>query len=359
MYKIALVAPFEELVPPKTYGGTERIVYALAEELVKHGHNVTLLASKGSHTPAKLVACVNKPIRTLPESHIAGVRQGLNYQGLGHAIDYLNKNKFDIVHNHFGWQLLLFKNLIKAPIVTTLHGTLSEPTEKYMHNALKNERFISISNSQRRHGAKLRYVATVYNGIDTSRYKFNNKPDDYLVFLGRIHPHKGPEYAIEIAKKSGRRLIIAAKIDPYERHYYEDEVRPLIDNKRIKFIGEVNHSQKVKLLKKAYAMIAPIQWDEPFGLTTIESLACGTPVVAIKRGSMREIIKDGKTGYLCSNMDEMIDCIEEIDKIDRSACRIDAEQRFTAARMAEDYLKVYKKVINQNRRSQHSANVIR
>lgn len=347
--KIALIAPFEEPVPPKTYGGTERVVYNLAEELVRLGHNVTLFASKGSKTPAKLIPCTNKALRILPVSRIPGIRQGLSYQGLTVALKHLQKQRFDIVHNHFGWQLLLFKDFIKSPIVTTLHGTLADPTEKFMHNIFKRERFISISNSQRRHGSKLNFISTVYNGIDVNQFAFSNVPGDYLVFLGRIHPSKGPEYAIEVAKKAGRKLIIAAKIDPYERHYYEDEVKPLIDGKQIQFVGEVGHKAKVKLLKNALAMVSPVQWDEPFGLTTIESFACGTPVITIKRGSMREIITDGKTGFLCSNVEEMIDSVNEVSKLDRLACRRHVEQNFTSQKMAINYLSAYKKIVKRSK----------
>lgn len=349
MMRIALVAPFEEPVPPKTYGGTERVVYNLAQELVKQGHKVTLFASGDSHTRAKLVACTPRAIRVLPESRNQGIRMGLNYRALAKAIASINKMDFDIVHNHFGWPLLLFKDLIKFPVVTTLHGILSEPTERYMHRVLKNEPFISISNSQRRHGANLKYVGTVYNGIRPERFSFNENPQDYLVFLGRIHPHKGPEFAIEIAKKSKRQLIIAAKIDPLEQHYFETEIKPLIDGKQIKFIGEVNHWEKVRLLKNAWAMISPIQWDEPFGITTIESLACGTPVITVKRGSMIEILTDGKYGFLCSNLDEMIESVDKIGSIDRRACRIHVEKHFTAKHMADGYIKCYQRLLKKSR----------
>ncbi len=350
MLKIALVAPFEEPVPPKKYGGTERVVYNLAEQLVGLGHDVTLFASRDSHTSAKLVPCVKRAIRVLPEASNPGIRQGLNYQGIACVLANLDKGSYDIVHNHFGWPLLVFKDLIKAPMVTTLHGILSEPTEKYMHRVFKNEPFISISNSQRRHGASLHYIGTVYNGIDTERFRFNDKPQDYLVFLGRIHPSKGPEHAIEIAKKTGKKLIIAAKIDPLEQNYFNHEIKPLIDNKQIQFVGEVAHAAKVKLLKNALAMISPVQWDEPFGITTIEALACGTPVIAIKRGSMPEILIDSKVGYLCSNIDEMIERVGDVGKIDRSACRRHVEQHFTSKLMAQGYLKCYEKVLKASKR---------
>lgn len=271
--------------------------------------------------------------------------QGLHLKGLGKALAHINRSNFDIVHNHFGWPMLMFAELVKAPLITTLHGSLAEPTENYMHNLCKNTPFISISNAQRRHAKHLNYVATVYNGIDVSRFEFSSKPQDYLVFLGRIHPQKGPEYAIEIAKKSNHKLIIAAKIDPLEQSYFEKKIKPLIDGKQIKFIGEVDHKQKVDLLKNAKAMISPIQWDEPFGITNIEALACGTPVISINRGSIPEILVDGKTGYLCRTIRQMIKRVNDIDKIDRQTCRWHVEQHFTAKGMALGYLKAYEKVI--------------
>ncbi len=348
MLKIALVAPFEEPVPPKTYGGTERVVWNLARELVKLDHKVTLFASKDSKTTAKLIPSVKKAIRVLPEAKIPAVRQALNYQGLIKTVNQLQVGDFDIVHNHFGWQLLLFKDMIKQPIVTTLHGILSEPADNYMHNLFKNQSYISISNSQRQHAKQLNYVSTVYNGIDVERFTFNDNPKNYLLFLGRIHPHKGPEYAVKIAKKTNHKLIIAAKIDPLEQTYFEKKIKPLIDGKQIKFVGEVNHKSKVELLKNAKAMISPIQWDEPFGMTNIEALACGTPVISIARGSIPEILVDGVTGYICDNVSQMIKRVSYIPKINRADCREHVTQNFSAKHMALAYIEAYKKVINHS-----------
>ncbi len=350
MLKIALVAPFEEPVPPKTYGGTERVVWNLARELVKLGHDVTLFASKDSKTTAKLVPCVDRAIRVLPEAKTPSIRQGLHLLGLGRALAHINKSNFDVVHNHFGWPFLMFSDLIKSPLITTLHGSLAEPTENYMHNLSKDTPFVSISNAQRLPAQDLNYVATIYNGIDPSRFSYSDKPKDYLVFLGRIHPQKGPVQAIEIAKKTNRKLIIAAKIDPLEQDYFDQDVKPLIDGKQIKFIGEVEHEQKVKLLKNAYAMVSPIQWDEPFGITNIEAMVCGTPVISMSRGSIPEILIDGQTGYLCHTIAEMIKRVGEIDKINRLDCRRHVEENFTAELMAKDYLNTYEQVMHKSRR---------
>ena len=343
--KIAVLAPFEEPVPPKKYGGTELVVYNLVEELVAIGHDVTLIASGDSTTTARLVPGVHRAIRVLTKARNPQTRMALNYQGLANALTTIVTGDFDILHNHYGWPLLMFEELLNCPVVTTLHGTLADPTEQEMYTRHSETPYISISDSQRRHGPHLNYVGTVYNGIQVERFKFNDQPKDYLAFLGRISPQKGPEYAIEIAKKTNQQLIIAAKIDPVDIGYYEQVVEPLIDGEQISFIGEVDHDGKVELLRNAKALISPLQWDEPFGIVNTEALACGTPVITINRGSMPEIIVDGKVGYLCSNIDEMIDRVADIASINRQACRDHAEQHFTARGMAEQYLGIYESLV--------------
>jgi glycosyltransferase involved in cell wall biosynthesis len=343
--KIALLAPFEEPVPPKKYGGTELVVYNLAEELVALGHDVTLIASGDSTTTAKLASAVDRAIRVLSKARNPQTRMALNYQGLANALTIIVDGNFDILHNHYGWPLLMFERILNCPIMTTLHGALADPTEQEMYGHHKDMGFVSISNSQRRHGPSLNYLDTVYNGIQVERFKFNSRPKDYLAFLGRITPDKGPVYAIEIARKTNQRLVIGAKIDPMDKSYYEQIVEPLIDGDQIQFIGEVDHQGKVDLLRNARALISPLQWDEPFGLVNTESLACGTPVITINRGSMPEIIEDGKVGFLCSNVDEMISRVADIDSIDRRACRNHVEKNFTSQVMAAHYLKLYRDVI--------------
>jgi glycosyltransferase involved in cell wall biosynthesis len=342
--RIALLAPFEEPVPPKKYGGTELVVYNLTEELVALGHDVTLIASGDSTTSAKLAPAVDQAIRVLSRARNPKTRTALKYQGLANTLSIIMNGNFDILHNHYGWELLMFKKLLKCPIITTLHGTLVDPTEQEMYSLYKDMSFVSISDSQRRHGPHLNYLGTVYNGIQVDRFKFNDKPQDYLAFLGRITPEKGPVYAIEIARKTNQRLIIGAKIDPVDKSYFEQIVEPLIDGDQIKFIGEVDHPAKVELLSNARALISPLQWDEPFGLVNIEALASGTPVISINRGSMPEIIETGKVGFLCSNIDEMINRVADIDTIDRRACRDHVEKNFTSQVMATQYSKIYNKL---------------
>ena len=351
--KIALLAPFEETVPPKRYGGTERAVYNLAEELVGFGHDVTLFASGDSKTSAKLVPGVPKAIRVLRFSNNPHTRSALNYEGIANILEPLQREHFDIVHNHIGWQLLSFKDSIDAPIITTLHGNLALEdsylksyyvNERFMYDRYKDMPFISISDSQRRNARHLNYIATVYHGIRTEEFPFNENPRDYLMFLGRIHPQKGPEYAIEIAKKTGQKLVIAAKVDPAEENYFKRVIKPQIDGKQITFVKEPSDKPKLALLQRARALIAPIQWDEPFGIVNIEALACGTPVITINRGSTSEIIIDGKVGYLCKNVKAMIKRVADIDKINRQDCRRHVEQHFTARQEAERYIAAYKKV---------------
>ncbi|HUD05295.1 MAG TPA: glycosyltransferase family 4 protein [Candidatus Saccharimonadales bacterium] len=342
--KIALVAPIEEKVPPYKYGGTEVVIFNLVEELIKQGHDVTLLASGDSITSAKLIACSETAVRQQLEDNPRGWYLS-QIEGLRIAAEAVKAEKFDIVHNHCDWPFLILSGLFKdQPVVTTIHN----PTlySKQVQKAYGNQHFISISNSQRRQIPFLKTVTTIYNGIDVDAFEYNAKPQQYLSFLGRICPDKGPKQAIEIAKRSGHRLIIAAKIDVLDQKYYRDVIKPLIDGEQITFIGEIGHDQKVNLLKNAKALLSPIQWEEPFGLTNIEAMACGTPVIAQNRGSMPEIIVSGKTGYLCKSVDEMIERLEDIPKLKRLDCRLHIQNNFSAHLMANEYIKAYKKIIN-------------
>ncbi len=350
--RIALLSTFEEPVPPRMYGGTERVVETLAEEFVALGHDVTLYASGDSQTSARLIPCTPRAIRSLSEARNPTTRQALNLHALATALQDIRDTTYDIIHNHFGWQTLLFNSFLDWPMVTTLHGTLDKamvPTEHKMHNYFREAPFVSISNAQRRHSPKLNYVDTIYHGIYPEKFEFNDSPHDYLAFLGRIHPQKGPVHAINVARATGQRLIIAAKTDPAEFNYLRRRIKPLIDGRQIIFIGEVGHEEKVKLLRNARAVLSPLQWDEPFGIVNLEAMACGTPVITTRRGSMPEIIEDGKTGFLCRTSAEMRWAIENIDTIDRSYCRKYVEQRFTAHKMAQNYIKVFKKVIRRRR----------
>lgn len=342
--KIALLAPFEERVPPRKYGGIERVVYDLAEELHRRGHEVTVFASGDSKISGRLIPIVPKAIGSGKPKRI---REALTYQGLTKVVTLLAKEQFDILHNHIGWQALLFRNMFKLPVITTMHWVLDNVCEKFMYDQYRDMPFVSISNMQRKPLPNMNYMGTIYHGIQLDKFPFKKKKGDYLAFLGRFSPVKGPVQAIEIAKKTKQRLVMAAKINEFERDYYEQKIKPHIDGKQIIYIGEVGDAEKAKLLGGARALLSPLQWDEPFGLTNIEAMACGTPVIGLKCGSLPEIIKHGQVGLLCDTVADMIASVADIDTIDRAACRDYVAKHFAVRRMADDYLRLYDRLITQ------------
>lgn len=349
--KIALLAPIAEKVPPPAYGGTEAVVYTLAEELHRRGHDVTLFASGDSEVSCKLVPIAEKAVGSGID---IATREALNLSAIAEAVGHIRKGKFDIVHNHTGWHALLLKTLIPCPIVTTLHGALNDKMEnakreRRMYNEFRFQPYISISKSQRRGAPLLRYSATIYHGISTD-VKPSYKPGKYLAFLGRFSPQKGPLDAIEIAKKTGNVLKMAGQVNEWERDYFEEKIKPHIDGKQIIFLGEVNHVERTKLLRGAKALLSPIHWDEPFGLVNVEAYACGTPVIARKRGSMPELIVHGKTGFLCRSVNEMIAAVGRLDKIDRYDCRKHVETKFSIDRMVSAHERLYKRLITPRRK---------
>ncbi len=341
--KIAMLSPFEEPVPPKKYGGTELVVYNLCEELKKAGHEVHLVASGDSKTSVALHPVFEKSIRRMPEAQDMKMRDMLKYIGIGRALRYLNQIDADIVHNHIGWRMLPFAELIKNPVVTTLHGPLDVKYRQPYYD-FPDANYVTISNSQRKPLPTLNFIATVYNGIDIARFPFSDKTDDYFAFLGRMSPEKGPVQAIRAAKKLGAKLVMAAKVDAVDVAFFEREVKPLIDGKRIVFLGEVGHRGKVALLKNARALFAPIQWREPFGLFFVEAMACGTPVIANNAGSAKEVVADGTTGFVVDSEDGFIKAARTIDAIRREDCRRRVEENFTSAIMAKNYVKVYERI---------------
>ncbi len=351
--RIAQISPFEESVPPKKYGGTELVVSHLTEGLVKRGHTVYLVASGDSITKAKLLPVFPKSIRSNLPPNETGVeaREALKFIGLGKILEYLlYKLKVDIIHNHVGWRLLVFESLFKkTPMITTIHGPLDIPLKQIVYGNFAKSFFISISNNQREPMPQLNYVATVYNGIDIKNFEFSNKGGNYLAFLARISPEKGPLQAIQIAQKSGLELRMAAKVDVADKNFFEKEVNPLIDNKQIKFLGEIDHKTKVELLKNAKALLCPLQWREPFGLFIVEAMACGTPVIVFDRGSARELVVNGKTGFIVKNVNEAVAALKKIDRIDRNDCRRWVEKNFTKEKMVDEYEKVYYEVLKNKK----------
>lgn len=340
--KILQLSALWEDVPPKTYGGTELVVYNLCEGLIRQGHEVLLIAPKESKTSAKIVSPVKKPLREM------GTNIPFFYEDMAISMAIEESAKYDIVHNHLGLPVLPFHNLFKCPMVTTLHGAFVVKEETKAFQFYKNLPYISISNSQRKGNPSLNYVSTVYNGIDVNKFEFRSEPDTnnpYLAYLGRISPEKGAHHAIRLARETGWKLIIAAKVDGKDVDYYEKEIKPCIDNKQIVFIGEVDHVGKENLLKNAHALIHAVTWPEPFGLTMVESMACGTPVLALNMGSIPEVINHGVTGYIEETIEGLINRVKDIDKIDRYACRKHVVENFSDIRMVENYLQTYQKVI--------------
>jgi len=352
--KIALLAPFEEPVPPKKYGGTELIVFNLITELVKMGHDVTLFATGDAEVPCRVEAIFPRSIRTIaPYDTDQKAREAVKWVGIGRIIEKLQKEKFDIVHNHIGWRLLALGNLIKQPLVTTLHGPMHLTYQHVGFTASPDFQFVSISDNQRKAFPDLHYTATVYNGIEVEKFPFSDKAGDYLCLLGRFSPEKGVKEAIAIARSVGMTLKIAAKIDLVDQPFYES-VKPEIDGTHIQFMGELGFDEKTELLKNAYALLAPIQWEEPFGLNVVEAMACGTPVVGTKRGSFPELITHGKNGFLGTTVEELASFVSQIPTIERAYCRKTVEERFTTKIMAEGYLRVYAQVIEASGKTQNA-----
>ena len=339
--RIAQVAPLWERVPPPAYGGTELVVALLTDELVRRGHEVTLFASGDSISLAKLESVHPQAVRldkTVKEYPI--------YEMLQLSRVYERASEFDIIHSHVGCSALPYVNLVKTPTVHTLHGVFTPDNEKLFVHA-RQQPYISISDAQREPRLNLNYVATVYNGIDVNTYEFNPHPSEppYLAFLGRLSPEKGPHLAIEIAKRSGWRLKMAGKVDVVDRDYFEREIKPQIDGKQIEYLGEADHTQKNELIGGAVATLFPITWREPFGLVMIESMATGTPVIAMELGSTPEVIDHGKTGFLCHSVEECIAAIDKAAQLNRYACREHVCNHFSVERMTDGYEAVYQQIL--------------
>ena len=345
--KIAVAVPFEERVPPVKYGGTELVAYNLVENLVKMGHDVTLLASGDSETSAKLHPIFKRSLRSMEEMKDMKMRDSYKFMGVGEVVSFLAQENFDIIHNHIGWRLLSFEGALPCPVVTTLHGPLDVPYQQEVYKKYQNSRYISISLNQRKPLPELNFVGNVYNGIEVEKFQFEEKPKDYFAFLARMSPEKGPVQAIQIAKKAGVKLIMAAKVDAVDAEYFKKEVEPLIDEDQIRFIGEVGHDEKVTLLKNSKGLIAPIQWEEPFGLFFVEAMVCGAPVIAMRRGSVPELVIDKNTGFICDNVDEAVERVGRINEIKRSDCHEHVKANFSSEKMTLDYVKVYEKVLSK------------
>lgn len=335
--RIAQVAALYLTVPPKDYGGTERVIAELTNALVERGHEVTLFASGDSRTRAQLAPFVPHALGFKPETdpietHLALLTEVYRRAAAG---------EFDVIHSHLEQLTLPFVGSVQTPSVLTFHGRLDRPALIRLLYAYPEAHLVSISNSQRQPAPDASWAATIYHGVDVQTFPFSAAPGRYLAFVGRISPEKRPDRAIAIAKQANVPLKIAAKIDPKDRDYFNQVVQPLLQDPLIEFLGPVNECQKRELLRDACALLLPIDWPEPFGMVFIEALACGTPVLTCPRGAAPEVVEDGVTGYVRATDDELVEAVHRVGALDRVTCRQQAEKRFDSAYMAENYIRVY------------------
>lgn len=348
--RIAQVAPPYEAVPPHRYGGTERVVSYLTEALVAMGHEVTLFATGDSTTEATLVPILEQSLRencTLEELKRLSVPTMLDVVGTV----LQRANDFDIIHWHIDFFPWAFDSLVETPSVTTMHGRLDLPFLQSVFQHHSHIPVVSISNHQRTPLADLHpnWVGTVYNAVPVSDFPFSPTSGEYFLFLGRINQDKRPDWAVEIAKRTGIPLKVAAKIDPYDQAYYEAEIKPLFDHPLVEFVGEANEEEKRELLVNAYALLFPIDWPEPFGMVQIEAMACGTPVLAMRHGAVPEVIDHGVTGLIGDSVEELITLTPELTRLDRRVIRQVVDHRFSAETMAAGYEAIYRQLIAERR----------
>lgn len=343
--KIALLAPIIESVPPKKYGGTERVVHALAEELVKKGHNVTLFASGDSVTSAKLISVYPRALREAKIKELYGPNI-LTMLNIGLA--YSKQDEFDIIHDHVGHLSLPTANISRTPVVMTLHGPFT-PENKRIFETLNKPFLVTISNAQTFRMPNVNWAETIYNGLHMEHYPFSQTNDGYLIFVGRISMEKGVHLAIEVAQYLNLPLIIAAKLESVDMQYFNEYVGPRLSD-QIRWIGEVDEEERNRLFSRALCSLHPNTWREPFGLTIIEAMACGCPVIGFNKGSIPELIIDGKTGFVANDVDEMIDGVLNIGKINRAECRKHTLKNFNAQKMAERYTLLYQKILKNSKK---------
>jgi glycosyltransferase involved in cell wall biosynthesis len=337
--RIAQVAPLYESVPPRLYGGTERVVSYLTEELVRQGHDVTLFASGDSVTGARLVPACERALRLDPNRRDHLVHHVL----LLERVVKLSP-RFDVVHFHVDYLHFPLSRRHPVPQLTTLHGRLDLPDLAPLYREFPDMPVVSISDAQRRPLPYAQWLATVHHGLPPDLYRYRSEPGRYLAFVGRISPEKRLDRAIEIARRAGLELRVAAKVDDVDREYFHETVEPLLAAPHVRFLGEVGEREKDELLGNALALVFPIDWPEPFGLVMIEALACGTPVVAFAGGSVAEVIEHGRTGFVVSDLDAAVAAVNDVQRLDRATCRRSFELRFSAERMARHYVSLYEQV---------------
>ncbi|MGE4469928.1 MAG: glycosyltransferase family 4 protein [Desulfovibrio sp.] len=341
MMKIAQVAPLHESVPPKFYGGTERVVHYLTEELVRKGHEVTLYASGDSRTSARLRPCCDEALRLDPQCQNTLVHHVLMIERL-----LQESRHYDMIHFHVDYIHFPLLRRFDMTALTTFHWRLDLPDFLPFASEYTELPVSSISLSQQRPLPQMNWVGTVYHGLPRNLLRFNPRPEGYLAFLGRLSPEKGIEEAVQTALRARMPLKIAAKINDFEQDYYDEVLRPLFRHPLIEFVGEIDEARKNEFLGNASALLFPIKWPEPFGLVMIEALACGTPVIAFPNGSVPEVLRHGVSGWLVDDVDGAVDAVACLGMLSRRRCRAEFEHRFDAGTMADNYLRIYKNLIN-------------
>src|SRR3954464_6341629 len=347
--RVAQVAPLAESVPPKLYGGTERVVAWLVDELVGLGHKVTLFASGDSKTSATLHAVWPQALRLgRPRTDPMVAQAALLEAVARHATE------FDVIHMHIDWLHLPLLSRLGVPFLTTCHGRMDLPGFPDVVCRFPDAPFVSISNNQRAPLSEANWIGTIYHGLPADLFRPSFEPGSYLAFLGRLTAEKGPVAALRIAHAAKMPLRIAAKLPRSERKYFKEKLEPLIDGNQVQHIGEVNDETKREFLAGAAALLFPIDWPEPFGLVMIEAMACGTPVIAFKSGSVPEVIDDGITGFVVPGETEAVEAIGRLSELDRRQVRRHFEKRFTATRMAQEYVRQYETLVKPNAREVHA-----
>jgi glycosyltransferase involved in cell wall biosynthesis len=333
--RIAQVAPLQVAVPPRAYGGTERVIANLTEALVALGHDVTLCATGDSRTRAHLRAFVPKALG------FEGINDPHAYHIALLTHVYHDAAQFDIIHSHLDYLTLPFIRQTATPTAITLHNRLDTPEETCVMRTYPDANYVSISDDQRYPLPDVHFAATVYHGVNVDEFPFYPDPGGYLAFVGRISPEKGPELAIEVAIRAGVPLKIAAKVDPKDRRYFRERIEPRLSHPLIEFLGPVGERRKRQLMGNALALLLPIDWPEPFGMVFIEALACGTPVLSRPRGAAPEVLRDGVTGFMRENEDELVAAVGLLAQVSRQGCRAYVKERFDTMRMARDYVRLY------------------
>ena len=341
--RIAQVAPLIESVPPAGYGGTERVVSTLTEELVRQGHEVTLFASGDSVTNARLVASTPRALR-LDET----VLDPLAYMVVELEQVAAQAEQFDVIHWHLDYFHFPMSRRLGVPQLTTLHGRLDIPDLQPVYDEFRDMPLVSISNDQRSPLPQGRWIGTVHHGLRPDEFHPSFEVGEYLAFLGRISPEKRADRAIEVARRVGMPLRIGAKVDPVDQPYFEENIEPLLVHDHVEWVGEVAGTDKANLLRGAAALVFPIDWAEPFGLVMIEAMACGTPVVAYGSGSVPEVIDDGVSGFIVDSIEESVDAIQRLGELDRRRVRARFEERFTVERMTRDYVALYQRLLDES-----------